>query len=36
MASEIKKKMVATTPQQRNIVALKPPSEDVSHKSGCC
>ena len=36
MASEIKKKMVATTPQQRHVVTIKPQSEEVSRKSGCC
>jgi len=36
MASEIKKKMASTTPQQRHVVDIKPQSEDVSHKSGGC
>jgi len=38
MASEIKKKMAATTPHQRNVVAIKPQSEEVSRKNGggCC
>jgi len=38
MASEIKKKMAATTPQQRHVVTVKPQSEEVSRKSGggCC
>jgi len=38
MASEIKKKMASSTPQQRHVVSIKPQSEEVSRKSGggCC